>query len=170
MVGSSLGDACAGSHRGVPVVFEFREHQTALLGATINRNRCNHWGFGAVSIYGGRLACHSFSGLPWTLTRGNIPQGDAYVIDPQQDLRPRGMTPEQLLMGTEWAARQFYSWKSIFSRLQGSRLGLWWNFPRNAHSGLRTWFLTLFFTGVPQFRLTLVSGRYKDNPERRSRP
>ncbi len=45
--------------------------------------------------------------------------------------RPKRMTPEQLLMGTEWAARQFYSWKSILNRLSSSRCGVWWNLPRN---------------------------------------
>lgn len=45
--------------------------------------------------------------------------------------RPALMSPQQLLMGTEWAARQFYSWGSIAERMMRSGTGLWWNIPRN---------------------------------------
>ena len=45
--------------------------------------------------------------------------------------RPARMKAEQLVSGTEWAARRFYSWGSIARRLLGSRCGLWWNLPRN---------------------------------------
>lgn len=46
--------------------------------------------------------------------------------------RPALMTPEELVAGTEWAARQIYSYNSIFKRLiVKSRVGLWWNLPRN---------------------------------------
>lgn len=45
---------------------------------------------------------------------------------------PALMTSEELAAGTEWAARQMYSFKSIFNRLiVKSRVGLWWNLPRN---------------------------------------
>jgi hypothetical protein len=49
------------------------------------------------------------------------------------------MSPEELLMGTEWAARQFYSLGSIFDRMYESRTGLWWNIVRNVgyHLALR---------------------------------
>jgi hypothetical protein len=42
-------------------------------------------------------------------------------------------------MGTEWAARQFYSLPSIAERMWKSRTGLWWNLPRNLgyHLALR---------------------------------
>ena len=42
-------------------------------------------------------------------------------------------------MGTEWAARQFYSLGSIAERMWRSRTGLWWNVPRNLgyHLALR---------------------------------
>jgi hypothetical protein len=42
-------------------------------------------------------------------------------------------------MGTEWAARQFYSLASIAERMWRSRTGLWWNLPRNLgyHLALR---------------------------------
>jgi radical SAM superfamily enzyme YgiQ (UPF0313 family) len=45
--------------------------------------------------------------------------------------QPARMSPEELLMGTEWAARQFYSLGSIFERMRKSRTGLWWNIVRN---------------------------------------
>ncbi|MCL6600953.1 MAG: B12-binding domain-containing radical SAM protein [Alicyclobacillus macrosporangiidus] len=45
--------------------------------------------------------------------------------------QPAQMSPEELLMGTEWAARQFYSASSIFERMWKSRTGLWWNIIRN---------------------------------------
>lgn len=53
--------------------------------------------------------------------------------------QPAQMSPEELLMGMEWAARQFYSVPSIFERMRKSRCGLWWNIPRNVgyHLALR---------------------------------
>lgn len=45
--------------------------------------------------------------------------------------RPMRMTPEELVAGTEWVARRFYSLRSIARRLAGSRTGVWWNLPRN---------------------------------------
>jgi len=45
--------------------------------------------------------------------------------------QPARMSPEELVAGTEWAARRFYSWGSIARRLRESRCGLWWNLPRN---------------------------------------
>ena len=52
---------------------------------------------------------------------------------------PARMSPEELLMGTEWAAREFYSVGSIAERMRRSRTGLWWNILRNAgyHLALR---------------------------------
>lgn len=41
------------------------------------------------------------------------------------------MSPQELLMGMEWAARQFYSTASIIERMARSRSGLWWNVARN---------------------------------------
>ena len=53
--------------------------------------------------------------------------------------QPARMTPHELLMGSEWAARQFYSLTSIAERMWKSRTGLWWNLPRNLgyHLALR---------------------------------
>ncbi|MWV45887.1 radical SAM protein [Paenibacillus sp. HJL G12] len=53
--------------------------------------------------------------------------------------QPALMSPEELLMGMEWAARQFYSVPSIIERMWKSRTGLWWNIIRNAgyHLALR---------------------------------
>jgi radical SAM superfamily enzyme YgiQ (UPF0313 family) len=53
--------------------------------------------------------------------------------------QPALMTPRELLMGMEWAARQFYSLPSIVERMARSRTGLWWNIIRNAgyHLALR---------------------------------
>jgi radical SAM superfamily enzyme YgiQ (UPF0313 family) len=53
--------------------------------------------------------------------------------------QPAHMTAQELLMGTEWAARQFYSLPSITERMWKSRTGLWWNLPRNLgyHFALR---------------------------------
>ncbi len=53
--------------------------------------------------------------------------------------RPKRMSPEELVAGTEWAARRFYSLASIYRRLKGSRAGIWWNAPRNLgyHLALR---------------------------------
>jgi hypothetical protein len=49
------------------------------------------------------------------------------------------MSPRELLMGMEWAARQFYSVPSIIERMARSRTGLWWNLARNVgyHLALR---------------------------------
>ena len=53
--------------------------------------------------------------------------------------QPAMMSPRELLMGMEWASRQFYSLGSIIERMARSRTGLWWNIPRNAgyHLALR---------------------------------
>jgi radical SAM superfamily enzyme YgiQ (UPF0313 family) len=53
--------------------------------------------------------------------------------------QPALMSPQELLMGTEWAARQFYSLSSIRERMWRSRTGLWWNVLRNLgyHLALR---------------------------------
>jgi radical SAM superfamily enzyme YgiQ (UPF0313 family) len=53
--------------------------------------------------------------------------------------QPALMSPEELLMGTEWAARQFYSIPSIIERMWKSKTGLWWNIVRNVgyHLALR---------------------------------
>ena len=53
--------------------------------------------------------------------------------------QPALMSPEELLMGMEWAARQFYSIPSIVERMARSRTGLWWNIARNVgyHLALR---------------------------------
>lgn len=45
--------------------------------------------------------------------------------------QPAQMSPHELLMGMEWAARQFYSIPSIAQRMSLSKTGLWWNIPRN---------------------------------------
>lgn len=46
--------------------------------------------------------------------------------------QPALMSPQELLMGMEWAARQFYSIPSIVERMWKSQTGLWWNIIRNA--------------------------------------
>jgi cytidyltransferase-like protein len=53
--------------------------------------------------------------------------------------QPALMSPRELLMGMEWAARQFYSLGSIAARMARSRTGLWWNIARNLgyHLALR---------------------------------
>jgi radical SAM superfamily enzyme YgiQ (UPF0313 family) len=53
--------------------------------------------------------------------------------------QPARMSAHELLMGTEWAARQFYSLSSITERMWRSRTGLWWNVARNLgyHLALR---------------------------------
>jgi radical SAM superfamily enzyme YgiQ (UPF0313 family) len=53
--------------------------------------------------------------------------------------RPALMAPRELLMGMEWAARQFYSLPSIIERMARSKTGLWWNIARNIgyHLALR---------------------------------
>jgi radical SAM superfamily enzyme YgiQ (UPF0313 family) len=52
---------------------------------------------------------------------------------------PAMMSPHELLMGMEWAARQFYSIPSIIERMARSKTGLWWNIARNIgyHLALR---------------------------------
>ena len=49
------------------------------------------------------------------------------------------MSPHELLMGMDWAARQLYSLSSIAERMARSRTGLWWNIARNLgyHLALR---------------------------------
>src|ERR1051326_136793 len=53
--------------------------------------------------------------------------------------QPALMSAHELLMGMEWAARQFYSLSSITERMIRSRTGLWWNIARNLgyHLALR---------------------------------
>jgi len=53
--------------------------------------------------------------------------------------QPALMSPHELLMGMEWAARRLYSLSSIAERLARSRTGLWWNIVRNLgyHLALR---------------------------------
>lgn len=53
--------------------------------------------------------------------------------------QPALMSPKDLLMGMEWAARQFYSIPSITQRMWKSKTGLWWNVIRNIgyHLALR---------------------------------
>jgi radical SAM superfamily enzyme YgiQ (UPF0313 family) len=53
--------------------------------------------------------------------------------------QPALMSPDELLMGMEWAARQFYSLPSIAERMWKSKTGLWWNIIRNVgyHMALR---------------------------------
>ncbi len=53
--------------------------------------------------------------------------------------QPAMMSPRELLMGMEWAARQFYSIPSIIERMARSKTGLWWNIARNVgyHLALR---------------------------------
>lgn len=53
--------------------------------------------------------------------------------------QPALMSPEELLLGMEWAARQFYCIPSIVERMWRSRAGLWWNIARNVgyHLALR---------------------------------
>ncbi len=46
--------------------------------------------------------------------------------------RPKQMSPDSLEQGVAWFADQFYSLPSIYERLvRKSRVGLWWNLPRN---------------------------------------
>jgi radical SAM superfamily enzyme YgiQ (UPF0313 family) len=80
--------------------------------------------------------------------------------------QPARMTPGELLMGTEWAARQFYSLASITERMWKSRTGLWWNVLRNLgyHFALRNFgsvgynpaFGSSFYGAVP--RMTSGTG------------
>jgi len=53
--------------------------------------------------------------------------------------QPAMMSPRELLMGMEWAARQFYSIPSIIERMARSKTGLWWSIARNIgyHLALR---------------------------------
>ena len=53
--------------------------------------------------------------------------------------QPALMSARELLMGMEWASRQFYSIPSILERMARSRTGLWWNIARNLgyHLALR---------------------------------
>ncbi len=53
--------------------------------------------------------------------------------------QPALMSPNELLMGTEWAARQFYAIPAIAERMWRSKTGLWWNLVRNLgyHFSLR---------------------------------
>jgi len=53
--------------------------------------------------------------------------------------QPALMSADELLIGTEWAARRFYSISSIMNRMRKSQTGLWWNVVRNLgyHLALR---------------------------------
>ena len=65
--------------------------------------------------------------------------------------QPAMMSPRELLMGMEWAARQFYSLPSIIERMARSRTGLWWNIARNVgyHLALRNFGDVGFNPGDP---------------------
>ena len=45
--------------------------------------------------------------------------------------RPKQMNPAELLAGYEYAARRFYSWRSVGQRLSRSPVGLSWVLPLN---------------------------------------
>jgi radical SAM superfamily enzyme YgiQ (UPF0313 family) len=46
--------------------------------------------------------------------------------------QPRNMSPPALEQGVAWFSDQFYALPSIWERLfRKSRVGLWWNLPRN---------------------------------------
>jgi radical SAM superfamily enzyme YgiQ (UPF0313 family) len=66
--------------------------------------------------------------------------------------QPALMSPRDLLMGMEWAARQFYSLPSIVERMARSRTGLWWNIVRNLgyHLALRNFGNVGFNPEVPR--------------------
>ena len=66
--------------------------------------------------------------------------------------QPAMMSPRELLMGMEWAARQFYSLPSIIERMARSKTGLWWNIVRNIgyHLALRKFGNVGFDPGSPR--------------------
>jgi hypothetical protein len=71
------------------------------------------------------------------------------------------MSPRELLMGMEWAARQFYSIPSIVERMARSKTGLWWNIARNIgyHLALRNFGNVGFdpeTVGTPRPRIRLA--------------
>ncbi len=72
---------------------------------------------------------------------GRILTRDWSKYNGKQDVvfQPAMMSPRELLMGMEWAARQFYSIPSIIERMARSKTGLWWNVARNLgyHMALR---------------------------------
>jgi len=74
--------------------------------------------------------------------------------------QPALMSPRELLMGMEWAARRFYSLPSIIERMTRSRTGLWWNIPRNVgyHLALRNF-------GNAGFNPEYVLGGQSDGPQ-----
>jgi radical SAM superfamily enzyme YgiQ (UPF0313 family) len=76
-------------------------------------------------------------------TEGRILTRDWSQYDGKKHVvfQPALMSPGELLMGTEWAARQFYSPGSIVSRMMKSQTGLWWNVARNVgyHLALRNY-------------------------------
>ena len=59
--------------------------------------------------------------------------GRRYRVNGKKDVvfQPALMSSRDLLMGMEWAARQFYALPSIAERMARSRTGLWWNIVRN---------------------------------------
>ena len=69
--------------------------------------------------------------------------------------QPAQMSPHELLMGMEWAARQFYSLDSISRRMRLSKTGLWWNIPRNIgyHLALKNFGTVGFNPASPPFGL-----------------
>lgn len=68
--------------------------------------------------------------------------------------QPAQMSAHELLMGMEWAAREFYSLRSIGQRMWGSGTGLWWNIPRNLgyHLALRKYGQLGFDPGLSRDR------------------
>src|SRR6266404_3838080 len=67
--------------------------------------------------------------------------GRRYRVNGKIDVvfQPALMSPQDLLMGMEWAARQFHALPSVAERMARSRTGLWWNIVRNLgyHLALR---------------------------------
>jgi hypothetical protein len=76
--------------------------------------------------------------------------------------QPAMMSPRELLMGMEWAARRFYSLSSIIERMARSRTGLWWNLARNLgyHLALRNF-------GDMGFNPECISGGHSGGPSDR---
>jgi len=120
------------------VVFGFDHDDRSIFRATVDSYRSAGLDSATISVL------IPFPGTPLFKrldAEGRILTRDWSKYNGKKDVvfQPALMSPDELLMGMEWAARQFYSPASIIERMARSRTGLWWNIPRNLgyHLALR---------------------------------
>lgn len=120
------------------IVFGFDEEDKSIFESTVNFYRKAGLDSATISVLIPFPNTPLFKRLD---THGRILTRDWSKYDGKKNVvyQLAQMSPHELLMGMEWAAREFYSFPSIIQRMKLSKTGLWWNIPRNIgyHLALR---------------------------------